>query len=264
MKTSELPALGWRLLRVQILNELQYRANFFVQLLQSVLSIGISLVVVGLVFAQIHDLNGWTKPQLMAFVGVFTLVGGVLRMFVRPMLERLVRDVQDGTLDFVLVRPMDAQFVVSTRAVDAWQGVDVLAGLAVIGWAVIGLRPMVGPVEVLLFLVTLVFGLLIIYCFLFCLMSTVFWFVRVDGIAEMFESVYQAGRWPLTIYPGWLRVSLTFVVPIGFSISLPAAAIAHRLSGAAVLGEALAACALALVTRYVFTTALRHYSGASA
>jgi ABC-2 type transport system permease protein len=257
-------SLIWRLLRVQVMNELQYRANFVMQVAQSVLALGLALFGLSLVFAHVTDLNGWSRPQLMALVGVFTLVGGFLRMFVRPNLTRLVDDVHDGTLDYVLTKPVDTLLLVSARAVQIWQGVDVLTGLAVVGWAVSELDGGVRIVDIAMFLVSLVLGVVIIYCFLFSLLSTSFWFVRVDEAVELFETVYQAGRWPLSIYPGWLRFGLTFVVPIAFCITLPAEAIVSKLSVPTLIGELIMAVALMAFTRWFFRLALRHYTGASA
>jgi ABC-2 type transport system permease protein len=251
-----------RLLLVQVLHELQYRANFAIQLVQSVVALTTNLVAIALVFAQVDDLNGWTMRQMMVFIGVYTLVGGVLRMVVRPTLEALVNDVQKGTLDYVLLKPMDTQLMVSARSVHIWQAVDVIAGLIVIGWAASGLG--VGVLDIILFVIALLLGVVVIYCFLFCLASTSFWFVRVGEIAELFESIYQAGRWPLSVYPGWLRFGLTFVVPIGLAIALPADAVLSRLSGFAMLGQVVAAVVFVAFTRWFFRTALRRYTGASA
>jgi len=32
-------------------------------------------------------------------------------------------------------------------------------------------------------------------------------------MVNLFQGVYAAGRWPVGIYPDWLRVGLTFLVP---------------------------------------------------
>ena len=91
-----------------------------------------------------------------------------------------------------------------------------------------------------------------------------FWIVRIDEIAELFEGLYQSGRWPVTIYPEWLRVSLTFLVPIAFAVTVPAQALTQRLTPdvfAVAVGFAVVAL---VVSRAFFRFGLRHYSGASA
>src|SRR3954449_8556538 len=72
-------------------------------------------------------------------------------------------------------------------------------------------------------------GGLLIYFFWLLLTTMAFWVVRMDQIAELFEGVYQSGRWPVTVYPGWLRISLTFLVPIAFAVTAPAHALTPHL-----------------------------------
>ena len=70
--------IAWLHLRVGVMNELQYRANFVIQLIQSLVAIGTGLVVLTLIFDQTDELDGWTKAQLLVVMGVFTLVGGLI------------------------------------------------------------------------------------------------------------------------------------------------------------------------------------------
>jgi ABC-2 family transporter protein len=76
--------------------------------------------------------------------------------------------------------------------------------------------------------------------------------------------VYQTGRWPIGIYPDWLRYSLTFLVPIGLAITVPAEALAARLQWISVLLAAGFALVLIGLGRWFWRFELRHYSGASA
>src|SRR5262245_5970670 len=100
--------IGWQFFRVGALNELQYRANFWLQLLQSAIQLGTGLAVLGLVFSQVPALNGWSQPQLLAVMGIHILMGGVIGTLVRPSMERLRQDIREGTFDFVLTKPEDA------------------------------------------------------------------------------------------------------------------------------------------------------------
>ena len=60
----------------------------------------------------------------------------------------------------------------------------------------------------------------------------------VAGFVELFDGVYQAGRWPVGIYPGWLRVGLTFLVPLAFAVTVPAEALTSGPSVGTLLGAA--------------------------
>ncbi len=126
-------------LRVGVMNEMQYRINFFLQLVQSILTVGTGLIVLAVVFSKTDELGGWSRPQLLAVMGVFTLVGGIIRTFIQPNMQRVVEDVREGKLDFALTKPADAQMLVSVRDVRFWQLTDVLVGLAVLVAALVQL-----------------------------------------------------------------------------------------------------------------------------
>jgi ABC-2 type transport system permease protein len=256
--------LIWLFFRIGALNELQYRANFWLQLLQSAIQLGTGLAVLALVFSQTPSLNGWSQPALLAVMGVHILMGGVIGALIQPSMERLRQDVRQGTFDFVLTKPEDIQVLSSVREIRIWQVVDVLVGLVVLVVAVGQLGQSLGLVEGLAFVGALILGGLMIYSFWLIVTTVAFWIVRIDEIAELFEGLYQSGRWPVTIYPGWLRISLTFLVPIAFAVTVPAQALTRQLTPDMFL-IAVVFCVIAVaLSRAFFRIGLKRYSGASA
>jgi ABC-2 type transport system permease protein len=250
--------------RIGALNELQYRANLAVQLFQSAIALGTGLAVLGLVFSKTTELNGWSQPELLAVMGVHTLMGGLIGTIIQPNMTRLMNDVRQGHLDFVLTKPEDAQVLVSVRQVQIWRMVDGIVGLIVLAVAINQLQSGIGLVEVLAFAVALVLGGLMIYCFWLVITTGAFWIIRMDQLHELFEGVYQSGRWPVTIYPGWLRIGLTFLVPIAFAVTVPAEALTGRLTPETLAIAAFFAALLLVFTRWFWRFGLSHYSGASA
>jgi ABC-2 type transport system permease protein len=255
--------LAGTFLRVGILNELQYRVNFAFSLVQSLISVGTSIAVLALVFGNTDSLQGWSAGELLVVMGVYVLVGGLIKMIVQPNMQQLMEDVQQGTLDFVLTKPADGQLLVSVRRVQLWQGVDILVGGVLIVIATVRLPGTVSVLDVLAFALSLALGAVAIYCFWLLLTTLAFWVTRLDPIVELFDGMYQAGRWPVSVYPGWLRVGFTILVPLAFAITVPASALAGRASGWLLLGSVGFTLALALLTRWVWSLALRRYSGAS-
>jgi ABC-2 type transport system permease protein len=256
--------LAWLFFRIGSMNELQYRANFFVQLLQSAVSVVTALVVLKVVYSHTVELNGWSEAELLVVMGMQILLGGVIRTTIQPNMQRLMEEVQDGKLDFALTKPEDSQVLISVRDVRIWRIVDVFSGAAVVAYGVSGLERAVGVTDVLLFLAMLLVGSITIYCFWVVIATLAFWIVAAWNIIELFEGVYATGRWPVSIYPIWLRLSVTFLVPIAFAITVPAEALTSRLDWETI-ALALGFCAaLFAFTRWWWRFGLRHYTGASA
>ncbi len=251
-------------LRVGALNELQYRVNFVLQLFQSVVALGTAIAVIALVFLYTPTLGGWTPSELLIVVGVHTLLGGVIRALIQPAMQQLMEDIQQGTLDFVLTKPADAQLLVSVRRIEIWRLVDVVVGAGVVVVGAVQSGHALGAVPVLVFLVALGLGVVLIACLWFAITIGAFWVVRMEGMIELFNGLYQAGRWPVGLYPGWLRVAFTVLVPLAFAVTLPAEALTGR-AGLGWLGAAtLFTLAVAVATRWFWRVGLRNYAGASA
>jgi ABC-2 type transport system permease protein len=230
------------------MNEMQYRINVFLQLLQSLLNVATALIVLAVVFSKTNELDGWTRPQLLAVMGVFTLVGGIIRTFIQPNMERTVNDVREGKLDFALTKPADAQLV----------------GLVVLTVALFQLESITQWQDLLAFVVLLFSGLISIYCFWLMLASASFWLVRINEVQELFDGLFRAGQYPVGIYPGWLRYGLTFIVPLAFAITVPSEAVTGQLAWQSVVVMIGFTAVLLVLSRFCWKRGLRRYGGASA
>jgi ABC-2 type transport system permease protein len=256
--------IAWLYFRIGAMNELQYRVNFVLQLFQSLLSILLGLVSIWLIFSHTSTLRGWTAPQLLIVMGIFTAMGGVVQTSIQPNMTQLITDIVQGNFDYQLTKPADAQLLASVRQVEIWEVVDIITGFVVVLIGVLRLRSEAGWANSLEFVAMLLVGSVLIYCFWMILTTLAFWVTNLWHLVELFQGIYNAGRYPIGIYPGWLRYGLTFLVPIAFAVTVPAEALTGRLTGGTVL-LALGLCAVLLVvTRAFWRIGVRRYSGASA
>jgi ABC-2 type transport system permease protein len=251
-------------LRVGVMNDLQYRVNFALQVLQSILAVGVGLIVFQLVFSHTTQLNGWTHSELLAILGVQAVMAGVIHAVIQPNMMRLSEEVQDGKLDHALTKPVDAQVLISVREVQLWQAVDIPIGAVIIGFSLARLGGNVGVLDALAFAVALAFGAVLLYCFWLVLATGSFWVVRMWFLPDLFEGIFQTGRFPVGIYPDWLRFGITFLVPIAFAITVPAEAVTSRLDWQTLAFAALFTVAAFGFARWFWRFGLRRYTGASA
>ena len=139
-----------------------------------------------------------------------------------------------------------------------------LLGTFVIGVGVSRLHSEISPSHALAFVALLAIGAVLLYCFWLVLATGAFWVVNMWFLSELFEGMYQTGRWPIGVYPGWLRYSMTYLVPVGFAVTVPAQALTHRLHWTTALVTLGFAAAVVVFSRWFWRFGLRRYSGASA
>lgn len=250
---------------VGVLNIVQYRSDFVIAVLNAAISLATQLLGLSVIFANTTDLRGWTAEGLLVLIGIHFFISGLIGLVVRPSMEALMEGIRLGTFDFLLTKPADAQLLASAQRFAPQAIIDVLLGIGVVlfGLTRTGLR--IGVGELGLFLLTLLAGFTIVYGFLLLLSTCAFWFVRLDNVLTIFQSLFgSAGRWPVTIFPGWMRPLLTFVVPIAFAVTVPAQALTGQLSVANALLSVGVAMLFVVGSRIFWLVALRHYTGASA
>lgn len=255
--------LLWVFARASIAEELTYRANLVGNLINTALNASLALLTVALFFRHAGTLGGWTRAEVIVLLGVFTVVTGLVEMVLRPGVGRIVDHIRQGTLDFVLAKPVDAQFFVSFRYVMVWRAVDVAVGLGMIGagLALRGARPSFW--QGVAFAVELLAGLLVVYSLWLGLMTLAFWFVKVDNLAFLFDSTFQAGRYPVGVYRRALRFVLTYVLPLAVVTTAPAAALIGRLTPGMALWSAVVAAVALAAARWFWARAVRAYTSAS-
>jgi ABC-2 type transport system permease protein len=181
-----------------------------------------------------------------------------------PSFERLMEHVRVGTLDFHLLKPVNTQFLVSTRHLKVIRGADLLLGLIVVIVGLVQVGEQVGVAQALMFTVSLVFGWTLVYSLLLGLVTLSFWFVRVENLLAIFWAFTEAGRFPVDVYPLWLRVSLSTVVPIGIAVTAPANVIAGRMDWVAVALLGAGTVLTVGIASALWRWGLKSYTGASA
>jgi ABC-2 type transport system permease protein len=256
--------VSWLFFKIGVLNELQYRVNFVVQLFQSAIALTVGLLVLALVYSHTDELNGWSQSELICVLGIQILMGGAIKTYIQPNMTRLMDDIHEGKLDYTLTKPEDAQVLISVREVRIWQVVDLVSGSVVLAVGLSGVAAGIGATDALAFGAALLLGGLMIYCFWLVISTVAFWVVNMWATIELFDGVFQMGRFPVGIYPGWLRYSVTFLVPVGFAVTVPAEAVTSRLEWQTLVLAGAFAALLFGFTRWFWRFGLRNYTGASA
>jgi ABC-2 type transport system permease protein len=216
------------------------------------------------VFSQRSSIAGWTWPEALVVLGWFSLLKAILEGSVNPSLTAVVEGVRTGALDFVLLKPADAQFLVSTARFEPWHVIDILGSLGIIDLRLLAPGRWPAPAHVLTRLVLLVVAVLLLYSIWILVVSASFWVVRVDNLSYLFGSIFDAGRWPIDVFS---RVRILWV-PSPPSSPGPD----DHLPGRGAAGQALVPAGadgarggllFAGVARVVWMRAIRYYTSAS-
>ena len=249
--------------RISLLASAQYRVDFLVDGAIEVLWTSTALVPLLVVYGLRASVAGWAFGEALVVVGFFTLLQALLEGVLNPSFVAVVEHVRKGTLDYVLLLPADAQFLVSTGRFHLWRSVNVLTamGIFVVAFRQLGRAPSLAGVSTALFLLGL--AAVLLHAVWTIAMCTVFYAVKTENITDLLSSTLDAARWPSSVFRGATRLVLTFVIPLALMTTVPARALLGSLELPMLGAAAAEALALTLVARALWRRGLARYTSAS-
>lgn len=240
-----------------------YRADTIVNILINLMWLGWELLGLRIIFSNTDTLAGWGPGELIALLGVFRLVNLLMAALIWPATEKFNTSVRDGSLDYTLLMPANSLFLITFSRIVVWRVWDLALATVLI---VIGIRISGGvpdPLSFLYFLLLVASGALIIYSLWTVLIALTFWFVKFDNNVTILQALMDSGRYPATVYPPWLRLIVTYLIPIAVATTVPLQGLRGELGGAQVLLFIIIAAVAFIVATRVWQAGLRQYSGAS-
>jgi ABC-2 type transport system permease protein len=240
---------------------MEYRLNFAFSAISSLGGLIGSLFGLSLFYRGSYQFSGWSWEQSLLLVGVFTFLEGFATTFLAGSLGKLFKHVEQGTLDFILLKPISSQFWLSTHSISIWGIPNLVFGLSVILYA--GTKLGLGPIDYLAGVPPIASAIMILYSLWFVMSATSIWFTKIYNLTEVLKGLLEAGRFPMAAYPAAYQFFFTFVVPIGFITTVPTEAILGRVSAGKAGISLLVASFLFFIANRFWKFALRFYTSAS-
>lgn len=250
-------------LKVNIQMSLAYRADTVVNILLNLMWLGWELLSLGIIFSNTDTIGGWGFGELIALLGVFRLVHTLMIALIWPNTEKFNQSIRDGSMDYTLLQPVNSMFLVTFSRITVWRAWDLIlaAILIVVGVNMSGDTTTL--LSVLTFILLTVSGTIVIYSLWIVLIALTFWFTKFDNNVTILQALLDAGRYPVTVYPVWLRILVTFIIPIAVATTVPLQGLRGELNLSRVLMFVTIGIASFLVASQVWKAGLKQYSGAS-
>ncbi len=253
------------LCRISLVQEMMFKLNFILWIIVEALWFALQLSFMAVLYNHTDSIGGWTKWEVILLSGCSQLLTQLVSIFFMTNLTQLSELIRTGKLDFFLLLPVNARFLISTRKFEVGNCVNALLGVAVIVWSLTELGRMPSVAQLLGFVVLCGAGVLIHYSLMSLLASTAFWTVRSQGIVWGYYNLFNIARLPDAAFPrGAFKAVFTFALPVLLVSNVPSRLLANRLESPwemlLLLGMALAGFG---ISEWVWRRALRQYTSAS-
>lgn len=250
-------------LKVNIQMSLAYRADTVVNILLNLMWLAWELLSLNIIFSNTQTLGGWGLGELIALLGVFRLINTMMIAFIWPNTEKFNQSIRDGSMDYTILQPANSMFLVTFSRITVWRFWDLILAVVLI---VVGINmsgDSITALQILTFILLALSGMVVIYSLWIVLIALTFWFTKFDNNVTILQALLDAGRYPATVYPIWLQVIVTFIIPIALATTIPLQALRGELSIDRILIFFFIGIASFIIASQVWKSGLKRYSGAS-
>lgn len=259
--------------RNSLVRDMTFRANFIIDCVSSLSWMLMNVGFYRLIFHHTPEIGvstGWHEPQFFVFLATTIFVNSAVQAFFMPNANEFSELVRTGGLDFALVKPIDAQFLVSLQKIE-WSSLSNAAAAAVLLAVSLGQLDFTPSLaQCVLYPLYLACGVALLYSLMISLASLSVWLGRNQSLYDFWFYITNFSRYPMEIYNGpagdVLRGAFTFVIPVLIVVNVPARLLAWPLaeqSWPLALYALAATIASLAASRWAFQRALASYRSAS-
>ena len=252
-----------KFLHTSLASELEYKTNIIIDLFTSILSLIGSIFLLSIFFQNTSDLGGWNFDQALIIQGIYTILNGITNTWFNPNLTEIVKHIREGTLDFVLLKPIDSQFYISLKKINPSGILEIILGILLLIYCIKINEISINIIFLILCLITIGCSICILYSLWFFISTTTIWFVKTWNATEVLRSFLYIGRFPLNSFSFSLRIFFSIFIPIAFITTIPSEVFLSLAQIWKIILEIVIALIFLFSSRRFWLFALKYYSSAS-
>jgi len=240
-----------------------YRADTVINILLNIMWLGWELLGLSIIFSNTDTLGGWGFGELIALLGVFRLVNTMMMLLIWPNTEKFNQSIRDGSMDYTILQPVSSMFLVTFSRMNVWRIWDFILALGLIVFGVNMAGDVATSASIFNFILLTISGAVVIYSLWIVLIAFTFYFTKFDNNVTLLQALLDSGRYPVTVYPVWLKIIVTFIIPIAVATTIPLQGLRQELGTSQVIMFIGIGIASFIVASQIWKFGLKKYSGAS-
>ncbi len=242
--------------------ESEYRLNFLFSIFNVVVSLFTSIIVIFIFFQSTNSINGWNMYEFFVLLGIFRLIKGILNMWIIPSLSKVQEYINDGTLDFILLKPVDSQLYLSFSNYNLWSLSEVILGNVMLFFGLYKLQ-LLSINYIILGYFSLIIGIVMLYNIILILMTTSFWLIKTRNLLQLINIIMDFNQYPASIYPKIIKFFLLYIFPVFFAVNIPASVFINKSTYTNIIIGIIICVLTTVISRLFWKKGVEFYESAS-
>jgi ABC-2 type transport system permease protein len=246
--------------RIGVVRKAQFKVEFWFQVAMDFFWYATHVATFEFLYRQVDTIAGWDRAEFRVLLG-YLFVSDAFMMVWLGQMSRFGRDVKDGALDPVRVRPAATLFVYAFQQFSLEGCVNMVMACAYLGYAV-GIAPGFSAASSLALLlgIALCFWVRVVVVTLFSIGEL--WLLGSEVGSFLKDLLYSTTDRPVDVFGTRLRLFLLYIVPVGALTQVPASIVLGHYSAIEAAGACAWLVALGLAVIAAWNRSLRRYESA--
>lgn len=254
----------WQFSKMSITSQTEYRPSFVLAVIGKILYLLIFVYFFWAIYAQVPEIAGWNLYELLFLFSIFSIVSFIISFFfLRNLMYNFEWQIYYGDFDMFLTKPINPLIYASFNIMDIMDLTSGIGAVAILIYSISKLSVIWSASSIILGIILIIFAVLFIYALTVLVTSTFFYTITGRGLGDAINNIIGLGKFPTTMYQGYLQPILTFAFPIIIIATLPAQTFLGQINLNLIFYVIIFTSVLLIIAIKVWFWALKHYSSAS-
>lgn len=255
--------LYYNFVKNSISREMMFRTHFVLSFSARLIWFLMFILFYEILYQNIATLGNWNHDQSILLISVFFLIDTLGFTFFIKNFSTFPEYISEGKLDILLTKPVDSQFIISTRYFSLISFASLAPPLYLFFHQIAKMNIEITLINTVFFLIFLICSLAIYYSVWFITNLILFWVIRVEMLHEFFITFFRFMQFPPDIFRQPVRFIFMVIIPILFTVSAPTQALLHVFEPISIAFFTGAAIISLLLSRILWKIGLRRYESTS-
>lgn len=242
------------------MGELEYRLNFVLRAMIEIAYLVTNLVFYNVIYGKTESIAGWSYKEMLFLLITTSFIDSIVTFLFNNSLSDIPVLIQQGNMDFVLLKPVNKRIFISFRKFVSPQLVNMFVYIAFYIYLFVKYNINLSIVEFIIYVVLLLNSVFILYNLFFIVMTCSFWTVKMDNAVNMYYQLYQVGNKPKEIFPYAIQFLFLMVFPVFVAFNFPVQFIFDHFTFINAINAIAVSILLYLFSKFIFKKAISHYS----
>ncbi|MFA6423524.1 MAG: ABC-2 family transporter protein [Patescibacteria group bacterium] len=236
----------------------------FMNLMFQFAEMTVTIIFFNVIFENTKTLVGWNFYQVLFLYMFARMTFSLHKAFFRGGFNLISGNlIRNGDYDFYLTKPVNSLFLASVNKPRIYEFIAIIFQIGIAIWAIVIGNLAISTLSVFWFIYLAILASILLYYLAVLTVTPVFWLIKVWSLRDVVPRLQAFMRYPLGVFPGYLKIILMGIFPIMATSYIPVRTLFYPPEMKYILYMTLITLIFVFIGRWFWKLGEKNYGSAS-